>query len=151
MQSRARFDKPCQATLPDQLLERLARSRVDVERDARSDPPARNHRRNHRGIAIAGIGRGSDIGLIDLLAFYLPYRHDISRTARQRNQGFQRGKVELLINVEYRIAAAGERAPILLSALCRKIPARLLIRRKDRRDSADFGAHVGNDVPVHRR
>jgi hypothetical protein len=60
MQSRARCDKPCQATLPNQLLERLARSRVDVERDARSDPPARNHRRNHRGIAIAGIGRGSE-------------------------------------------------------------------------------------------
>ena len=39
MQSRARFDKPCHATLPNQLLERLARSRVDVERDARSDPP----------------------------------------------------------------------------------------------------------------
>ena len=69
------MNQVAQQAFGDQVLQQLARTRVDVERDPVMDLPAADHVGRDREVAVARIGRGADIGLIDLEAGDLAYRH----------------------------------------------------------------------------
>ena len=63
------------------------------------DLPAADHVRRDGEVAVARIGRGADVGLVDFRPGDLAHRHDVAGARRLGDQRFERGEVDLLVNV----------------------------------------------------
>ena len=104
-------DEVAEQPLGDQVLEHLARGRVDVEGHAVVDLPAADHLRRDREVAVAGVGRGADVGLVDILARYLPHGHHIAGARRLGDERLDTGEVQLLVQVVARRPRRGGSPP----------------------------------------
>ena len=136
--------------LRDQVLQHLPRGGVDVEGHAVVDLPAADHLRRDREVAVAGVGRGADVGLVDVLARHLPHRHHLAGAGRLGDQRLEPGEVDLLVQVVARAVVGEDLHPVRLAALLAQERAGRRVRGEDGGGRAQLGAHVGDDVAVHR-
>src|SRR5688572_32858691 len=84
----------------------------------------------NRKIAIAGVGRGSDIGLIDLASCQLAHWHYISRAAWLCDQWFQSGQINLLVTIVFSTRISDQLNPIFGAGL---FPQKLAHLRSEER------------------
>ena len=150
MKPGAGMDQVAQEAVTHQSLEQLAGRWIDVERDPRGDLPAPHHQRGDGEVAVAGIGRGADVGLVDRLARHLPDRHHVARAGRRGDQGLERRQLDLVFDIVARPGIGAELAPGLLAPLAPEEPPGLVVRREHAGGRAQLGAHVGDDMAVHR-
>ena len=132
-----------------EVLEQLARRRIDVERHAVVDLPSADHLRGDREVAVARVGRGADVGLVDLRPGDLAHRHDVAGARRLGDQRLERGEVDLLVQVVARARVGKDLGPVVLAAFVAQEAARRLVGGEDRGRRAELRAHVGDDVAVH--
>ena len=149
--ARRRWTRSPQQPLRDQVLEHLARGRVDVEGHAVVDLPAADHVRGDREVAVAGVGRGADVGLVDVLARDLAHRHHVAGARGLRDQRLDPREVDLLVQVvaRRRRRRGSPPSPPSRPSLAQETAGRL-VGGEDGGGRAHLGAHVGDDVAVHR-
>ena len=145
------MDELCEFAFGDECLQHLTRTRIDIERDAIVHLLSFYHRGDDRHVAVARIGGGADVGLVDLFSRDLPDRNDIGGTRRRRDQWFERRQVDLLVAVVGRAFVGGKRRPVALATFSTEEGEGRLVGREDARRGAELSAHVGDDVTVHRR
>jgi len=100
-------------------------------------------------VAEAGVGRGADVALVNLLALNLPHRHDVARAAGLRDLRLQLRKVDLFVLVVVGVLVGLNLLKDLFTALTAEERPHFVVAREDGAGSAQLRAHVGNDVAVH--
>src|SRR5699024_5961969 len=99
VQPRARDDQVECAEHLGEILQDLARRRIHVERHALVRLPPLDHRPGHREVAQPGVGRRTDHDLLDRASGDLTYGNDVARRTRSGDQRFDRGEVDLLVQI----------------------------------------------------
>jgi hypothetical protein len=98
----------------------------------------------------ARVRRGADDDLGDLRAGHLTDRPHPAGARGQRDQRLQPGEVDLLLDVILSVVVGEDLHPVVLAPLRGKEAADLDVGWEDRRRRAQLGAHVGDNVAVHR-
>ena len=78
---------------------------------------AANDLGSHGEVAVAGIGRRANVGLVDRLTGGLAYRHDVAGTGRHGDQWLQSRQVDLLVHVVIGVSIRVDFAPVLVAPL----------------------------------
>ena len=114
--ARARRDQLEEVALDVERLERLARRRVHVERDAVVGLLPVDDQRRDREVAQARVRRRADDALEDLGAGDLAHRDDVARARRQRDERLELREVDLLLDVVGRVRVGRDLDPVRLRA-----------------------------------
>ena len=106
--------------------------------------------RRNSEVAIARIGRGTDVGLVDPLARDFAHRSHMPRAGWHGDQRLQARKIDLVMEVVVRARISDQFHPIVFSLPGTQEAANLVVGGEDSRRCAQFGTHVGDYVPIHR-
>ena len=150
VQARTRVNQGVEQTHFGQIFENLPTRRIDIERDAVVDRAAIHDHRRHGEIAQSRIRGRTDVALVDLATGHLRHRHHLAGAARQGDQRFERGQVDLVVLVVVGILVRRQGVELIFATLARQKPSYRVVRRKHRGGRAEFSAHVGDHVAVHR-
>ena len=80
----------------------------------------------------------------------LAHRNDVARRAGQGDQRLERGQVDLVGHVVGGVGVGEQFDEVVLALLGAQERPDLVVGREHRGGGAEFGAHVGDHVPVHR-
>src|SRR5215207_10056090 len=142
-------DEVAEETLGDKVFKYLARTWIDVEGYAIVHLLAPNDVRRDGEVAVARVGRRADVGLVDFRPGDLAHWHDVAGARRLGDQRFERGEVDLFVDVVSCAIVSEDFDPVLLAPFIAQEPARRRVRGKHRRGRPQLRAHVGDDVAVH--
>ena len=133
-----------QMSVGGQVLQRLARRRVHVEGDTAHGLPFLHDLGHHREVAPARVRRRAHHDLVHGLVRHFAHGHHVAGARRAGDEGLERRKVDLLVDVVGRVAIGHQLGPGVLSALGPQETAGGVVGREHRRGGTELGAHVGD-------
>ena len=133
----------------DKIFENLPRGGIHVKRYAFMNFAVLDDLGGDGKIAIAGIRRGADIGLVDFLSLRFADRDDISGAGGHGDERFKRGEVDLLRDIVVGAWVGCQFRPVVFALLRTQKAANLGVGGKYGRRGAQFRAHVGDHMAVH--
>ena len=133
VQPRADVNQAGDVAVAHQRLELRPGRWADVERNAVVHASTAHHRRRNSEIAIARIGGGTHIGLVDPLASDFAHRSYMPRAGRHGDQWLQARQIDLVMEVVVRARISDQFHPVVFSLPGTQEAANLLVGGEDSR------------------
>ncbi len=148
---RAGLNERHHMAVPRQRRQELPRRRVHVEGHMVGNLPSPQHLRRHCEIPVARIGARANVGLVNGCARCFPHGLHVARARRHGYQRLQSRKIDRVVPIVPRPFVSRQVSKIVFALLRGKKPPHGVVRRENGGRGAEFGAHVRDDVTIHRR